>query len=220
MTLDSEGFQVWEFEDWVRAWFDHPDDWHHWGRGSDKHLPQNLRVEQYTEHLTRLFETSGETLAPYSDEQIARPFRRNLAGSLDPDRSEKAVSLAKRRRRTISTYNFYEQVFAPRCAELLGSLSEKASELNGVCYMWWDINDSPGYGLNKTQLKVTLEVLERILYLPNAACQESALHALNHCQIYHPVPAQKLIDAFLASGAARRPELVRYALICREGGAN
>jgi hypothetical protein len=60
-----------------------------------------------------------------------------------------------------------------------------------------------------------LSVMERTLYLPHPACQESALHGLGHWQDDYPDRVEATIESYLESEPA--PELREYAALAREG---
>lgn len=210
-----------EFEDWVRGLFDHPDDWE-WHK--DCGQLWHISLVNTVAHAIGLFETAGETLAPYSDHQIGQGLWALIISIDSPlcELMDHSVPEADRLRCLAAIPGVYEQVFAPRCAEVLCHLSEKSSTLNGACYIWWDPYPSPWStrGMTAEENAITLAVMERALALPNAACQESALHGLGHwIERYEECNerATGIIDAFLASGSVRRPELIEYARRARKG---
>ncbi len=215
-----------EFNDWVRAWFDHPDDWNFITDGSDDDelgdimdTANDLPAVETVSHATHLFENAGEILRSYRDPQVGHGLYAliweggcPLYALRDPLVSEEASCRCIRAIGTV-----YREIFAVRCTENLGHLSEEISDLNGICYMWWDIFPAAGQHLSEEQNKAVFDVLEQALALPNAGCQESALHGLGHWHHYSKKPVERIIDFFLASGNARRPELLRYATSARVG---
>lgn len=215
MTLDSEEFEDWDFEDWVKGWFDNPDDWN-WQEDYDNQ-PRDLSPLQTVAHATRLFETAGETLAPYSDHQIGQSlwaFINEIDSPLYALRDD-VVPTADRLRCLSAISGVYEQVFVARCEERIGN--ENNSELYLTCFMWWDIFPSSPRRMTEEENRVTLDVMERALALPHAVCQESAIHGLGHWHRAGNDRPVRILDAFLASGMARQPELIEYARQARGG---
>lgn len=203
------------FDDWLRAWFDHPESWD-WQLDED--LPQ-LSPRDTLDYATQLFQNAGELLAPYSDTQIGNSlygFINEMGSPLYALRDNR-LSLKNRRECLSSSYRVFDEIFVPRCSENLGNRSERGGELHSTCYMWWDI--FPLYtGAAPDLDDVAITVMERTLALPHAACQESALHGLGHWHRgdqAHRIEA--IIDDFLQHNRARRPELVVYAKNAREG---
>jgi len=60
------------------------------------------------------------------------------------------------------------------------------------------------------------ECLKAILALDSVACQEAALHGLGHWVGREP-RCSDIIDAYLDSGTAARPELINYAKAAKTG---
>lgn len=203
------------FEDWVSAWFDRPD---HWDWVCAEDLPE-LPAAETLAYATQLFQSAGALLAPYSDTQVGTglwAFINEIGSPLYALR-DKQVPLAVRHACLAAGSQVFEEVFATRCTEALGHLSEPSGELNAACYMWWDI--FPLYTGASPELDDTaLTLMERTLALSHAACQESALHGLGHWHHGdHAKRIERTIDTFLARKAARRPELVVYAQNARRG---
>jgi hypothetical protein len=86
--------------------------------------------------------------------------------------------------------------------------------------MWWDIfpcvalPDDPDRG--RLHL-ATIDAMRRTLALDSPACQESALHGLGHSARFHPSEVADAVDAFLADGRPKSPELIAYARAARCG---
>lgn len=213
--MTTHEYTHWEFDEWVWGWFDHDGDLYSL---TDEAVPENVSPEQSVDYATRLFETARETLAIYSDNQVALGLDA-LIGADSPlfALRDPHIPIEVRCRCLQAISKLYEQVFAPRCDELLGNLSEKTSKINGVCYMWWDNFPVYGEGLTTAERDTTLGVMEHALQLPHAACQESALHGLGHWHLYHPQLIERMVDTFLTSNDARRPELLPYAKAARQG---
>lgn len=205
------------FDDWVRAWFDHPEkeswDW----VGADD--PPELSHADTLAYATQLFTYSGTLLKAYSDTQVGSGLWAFINEMDSPLYALQDSGQPRPQRRAClrSAYRVFKDLLATRCAETLGHYSEKSSKLNTVCYMWWDI--FPLYTGAAPELDDTvLTLMERTLALPHAACQESALHGLGHWHRgAHAKRIEAIIDAFLEAKAARRPELVVYAQNARRG---
>lgn len=216
------------YEGWVRYVFDHPvtnPAWH-FDIGSpwwDETADPTLTVS----YLTRLFETSSESLARFSDAQINQGFwflvssggSSHMLTLFDPQ-----VPLADRIRCVESIFDLNRGLFAPRCAPLLGHIMTQAeyeaNPLNSICYMWWDI--IPLYGKSGNPARealddAALEVMEKCLSLPAPACQEGALHGLGHWQSAYPERVTAAINAYLESSGSSSPELNAYAQNAHRG---
>ena len=81
-----------------------------------------------------------------------------------------------------SVFELYQNTFDVYCQNATSAGSDKSDELNGACYMLWDM-DGIDWPLHNKHPKISdygFEVLEKALYLDNIACQESALRGLGH----------------------------------------
>ncbi|MHC4377088.1 MAG: hypothetical protein ACYS26_10860 [Planctomycetota bacterium] len=172
---------------WIAYLFDHPEadrDWHF----EDDAPFLDLGAEREAELIARMFETSGECLACFSDVQLDN----GLWYLLQPHTSghmeclvDEEVPLHKRERVLRSFVPFFEDVVARRCQGLL-EIAGEASDgtLDGGAYMWWDLLGwlpaNPADEDSRRLESVALKVMERILGLPHDACRASALHGLGH----------------------------------------
>jgi hypothetical protein len=216
------------YDDWVKYIFDHPladPPWYFhadaewWNGPADPALTVS--------YLTRLFETSSESLNLFSDEQINQGFwfLVDSGGSghfltlFDPQ-----VPPSERIRCVESIFSLNRDLFAPRCSPLLGHIMTQeeydANPLNSICYMWWDI--APLYGKSGEPAREALDdaalsVMEKCLSLSAPACQEGALHGLGHWQSAYPERVTAAIDAYLESSPSISPDLQAYARNARRG---
>jgi len=103
----------------------------------------------------------------------------------------------------------------------LQTQSEKSEhpELASVCFMWWEL-----WYEERELSGVFREMCERLLQSPSAAVQEATLHGLGHhiggseaVLDYMDLEAVELLDRFIRSQAAQRPELYRYAEEAKTG---
>lgn len=167
--------------------------------------------------LTRLFEDPEPALAYFSDAQIAQGFHYLIdsgAGGVVMALGDEAVPLAERERCVRSIRSLFARLFAPKCTPHLSHLDEPgAGEINGVCYMWWDIFAAGGLDLTPAYLAA----MEGILDLDSIACRESALHGLGHWAAYDARAVEAIVDRFLRRYPGLRAELVTYARSARGG---
>ena len=199
------------FEEWVVAVFDPAVD--------DPWPPP----AQDLAHLTRLFTDPVAALEGLTDEEIGIGLWSVLdsggagtALALDDD----DLPLADRIACIRAIPNLYREIFVPRCAERLGHRSEQGGRLEMACYMFWDVavfGGPPGRREGNLVEDAVLEVLEDILRMPHAACQESAVHGLGHRVARHPGRAPAILTRWLRSGAPRDERLVDYARAASTG---
>lgn len=174
------------------------------------------------EYITCAFENSAQVFIPFSDEQLNQAFWAliNSGGEIDA-LFDDALPLSARLRCIRSIFTLFEQCFAQRCSSTLPDGDKKASALNSICGMWWDI--FPAWGGrqgNPTYEKLDEEflgVMKRTLYLKSDACRGSALHGLGHWHLNYSNKVAMIIDEFLESRPKISCELRDYALRAREG---
>src|SRR5581483_5813383 len=199
------------FEDWVVAVFD--------PTVADPWPPP----AQDLAHLTRLFGDPTGALEGLSDEEIGV----GLWSVLDSGGAGTALALndatlplADRVACLRLIPTLYRALFVPRCTERLGHLSEQDGRLDMICYMFWDVacfGGPPGDREGNLFEDSVLEVLEDVLELPHAACQESAVHGLGHRIARHPERAPAVLTRWLEAGPVRDPRLRPYADAARAG---
>ena len=199
------------FDDWVVAVFD-PD--------VDDPWPPPA---QDLAHLTRLFADPVTALEGCTDDEIGV----GLWSVLDSGGAGTALALndgSLPLRDRIACVNeirtLYRELFVPRCAERLGHRSEQAGRLEMACYMFWDIaafGGPPGEREGNLLEDAVLDVLEDLLRLDHAACQESAIHGLGHRVGRHPERAPAIVERWLRTGRVRDERLRAYAAAARTG---
>jgi hypothetical protein len=199
------------FDEWVEAVFD--------PRADDPWPPpaQNLA------HLTRLFTDPVTPLEPFTDEEIGI----GLWSVLDSGGagtalavSDTTLPLVDRVACVHAIRVVYDQLFVPRCVERLGHVGEQAGRLEMACYMFWDIAVIGGAaGTREGNLleDAVLDVLEDVLRIPHAGCQESAIHGLGHRVSRHLERAPAILERWIRSHAARDERLVAYARAAATG---
>ena len=173
-------------------------------------------------YLTRLFANGPEVLQWFSDAQIAQGLTgliNAMAVGDQPWMRDPITPANDRAAAWNAVAIFFADVLAPRCSPTLGHLSEEGAPLNLVTYMWWE--SFPGFAnpddpQRELVDEAELACLESILALDSAACQEAALHGLGHWTRREP-RCEKIIDDYLGSDRAVRPELNTYAKAARAG---
>ena len=173
-------------------------------------------------HLTRLFANGPEVLQWLSDAQIAQGLTgmiNTMAVGDQPWMRDVATPAQERARACSAVARFFADMLAPRCSPTLGHLSEDGGPLNMVTYVWWE--SFPGFTNPDDPERALVDQAElgslgAVLALDSVACQESALHGLGHWVRREP-RCEKIIDNYLASGRAARPELGDYARAARGG---
>lgn len=156
--------------------------------------------------IAQTFRRSGEDLRRFSDAQVnqgiwflASPSCSNFFFSL----RNGDASLEEKINGIHSIYDLYQKCFAGRCTETLGHMNEPgASDLNGICYMFWDVcplsylMEIP----NQSELEeAVFSVLEQTLLIAHRACREGALHGLGEIACVSPQKVAEMVDRFLAN---------------------
>ncbi len=174
-------------------------------------------------HLTCLFSDPVTALEGCTDEEIGAGLWSVLdsggAGTVLA-LNDTALPLDARIACVREIRTVYRELFVPRCAERLGHRSEQGSHLEMTCYMFWDIaafGGPPAEREGNLLEDAVLEVLEDVLRIEHAACQESAIHGLGHRVSRHPNRAPAILDRWLRTGQVRDPRLRPYAEAARTG---
>ncbi len=210
------------FEQWVDHIFDHPVKKNAWYSRVNadwwdtEHLPT-----QAVSHLTRVFENPLTVLAKFSDDQIGQGLWYLLSASASNyahSLKDRKVDLAKRLRCINAMFVTFQQLCTQRCLTTWDVEREPKkranTQLDSVCYMWWDIVPLGGKPDGDDHIKLNaqiLNVMTKELALNSEACQQSALHGLGHWYSYYPTQVEIVIDHYLAHSLKLRPELLDYA---------
>lgn len=199
------------FDDWVVAVFD-----------SEVEDPWPPPAQDLA-HLTRLLADPVPALEGLTDEEIGI----GLWSVLDSGGAGTALALgdvglplAERVACVRLVPNLYRELFVPRCEERLGHLSEQGGRLEMICYMFWDVaafGGAPGSREGNLLEDAVLDVLDDILRMDHAACQESGIHGLGHRVLRHPERAPAILDRWLHAGTVRDERLRAYARSARGG---
>ena len=216
------------FDAWMSAIFDHADspvDWR-WELGNDVEVLVPLDDETTLEFMQRLFRHSGYLLETNSDQQVAWGIEYVYNSSFSNYMfviSESKVPLEDRRGVLDALFHVFHDVFESRCLHEMGSRHEGNTEINRVCYMFWetcpagfplfDKNCDPKYAA------AVLNLMERCLSLKNPACVESALHGLGHLAMYGG-PARQIIENYIRNNPKADIALLNYAEAAKTGCIN
>lgn len=207
------------FDAWVDALFNHPEGNGDWRFEYTPKLEEALTPpeELIPEFICRLNQKMREISLYYSDWQLAM----GLSYIYDPACSDLARAvqcgtspLSIRLQAVSSMKNIYTDCFELRCLPALGHLSEEGNELNGICYMLWDITPIRSGGIEI--YRAISGLLEYVLTLKNIACIESALHGLGHL-VYQRPDAAHTIQNFITKSKRIDPRLLRYAEAAKTG---
>jgi len=211
-----------QYQEWLRYVFDHPVSDPHWYFDVNA-LSFEATQADYAQLIRETFERSGEDLFQFTDAHVnqgvwflASPSGSDFIFSLrDGD-----VPVERKVAGIRSIYYLYRNCFAKRCTETLGHIDEAgASDLNPICYMFWDV--CPLSNLDKANDKAELEaavfsVLEDTIRLPHRACIEAGLHGLGNIAYSYERRVKEVIDRFLKT-ARLDAALKGYAERAREG---
>lgn len=218
------------YQEWIKRVFDHPVTDPEWYL-AETHEEFACTDEDAVILIEQTFTHAGTDLASFSDAQVDHGlwYLVGAAGSQPASALwNRSVPLDDRLRAIRSIYDLYTNSFASRCTQTLGHLNEPSSELNSICYMFWDLfwdlfrfrfTYPPVY--KETQVEQALmdagfSVLTDILSIPHRACREGALHGLGHMARQYPERVGDIIDRFLAANELDKP-LDVYARNAREG---
>lgn len=222
------------YDDWLSWVFDHPvaqpDEpaWY-FDPNSAAWDPESA-PERTLEHLARLFSEAGMLRERFSPAQIAQ----GLWFLCDPSCSSHFFSLTnpslawlRRKSALDAIVHLFRDLFAQECAPRLSHMQEQldtddstaTSDLNLICYMFWDV--APLHPQGTTEQPdpadlVCLDVMEQTLALSHPACQEAALHGLGHWSGAYPEKVSEIIDRYLSLGQIASV-LTIYASQARDG---
>lgn len=209
------------YDSWIKSLFDRDEQRGDW-RFEIGEEPIDVPEALLCSFIIKLNSELPELLSRYTDWQIAmgidyiyNPSCSNMAFTIrDGD-----LQLETRLETIRSIKNLYRDCFETRCLPILGYLSEQGNELNGLCYMLWDItpiktckNHKDGAAI----LDTVAEVLSYALTMKNIACLESALHGLGHI-VYNFPKASDIIQSFISKSANIDPRILRYAEAAKTG---
>ena len=217
------------FEAWIRAVFDHP-------VNSDKPWYYELDAEvelvspaAFIDYGARLFRESAVLLGSYSDGQVNQGLKALIYDSLYNRiyaLRDDSIRLELRLAFLSAIFNLNEQCFERRCTPHLSHLDRDftpptVSELNEICYMWWDIfiiRPDANDAAMRPLADVCVSVMEQCLGLCNPAVIEGALHGLGHFAIGYPDRVAAAIDRLLQEiDPTIVPELRTYAVAAHDG---
>jgi hypothetical protein len=222
------------YDDWLSWVFDQPvahanePAWY-FGPDSAAWDPESA-AEQTLEYLARLFSEAGILRQRFSSSQIAQ----GLWFLCDPSCSSHFFSLTdpglpwqRRKSALAAILLLFRDLFAKECVPHLSHMQEQldtddstaTSDLNLICYMFWDVAPLHPHGTTEQPDpadQVCLDVMEQTLALPHPACQEAALHGLGHWSGAYPEKVSEIIDRYLALGQIVS-ELTTYASQARDG---
>lgn len=212
-----------DFDQWLRWVFDHPvaygaqQPWYF--TAGAEHWDAEANPRTTFAYLTRLFSAPEVLIGRFSPNQIGQ----GLWLLVDPSCSshlfaltDPAIEWPERKRAIDAIANLYERLLQKICALHLSHLNhgtQPANLANRICYMFWDICPlgPRGDGAREHDL-ACLDVMRKTLAIPHCACQEGALHGLEHWRACYPDIVAETVAEFLAQPALLVPaELLLYA---------
>ena len=176
-----------EYDEWIDGlfnWepFDH-DRCEEWDRKVN-----SLSPNKTLDLIVKTFTRAGVDLQPFSDERVALGLELITGVGEDALRRiyDADVTTSERLADINSVYILFRDCLALRCSDC----SEKtAGHLDTYAYMFWDdsflcINNIVHARVDDKEelIEAVLDVLERTLTIPNATCQQAAIHGLGHAR--------------------------------------
>ncbi len=207
---------------WIAHVFDHPAQDTRWYLKD--HADFSVSDAEFVWLFTQTMLRAGRDLEPFDDIQVSSGLNYIFNNScsnyifqlIDGDVSKEVKSEA-----LLSVQSLYADCLSPRCRPVLSHLSEPgASPLNSFCYMLWEVTPLmywEGRARKEYFYESVLQVLAFALRCPNIACQESALHGLNHVRHYAKKQVEAIVDDFLQNNPGQRREMLNYAASARGG---
>ncbi len=216
------------YEEWIQYCFDREVSdpewyWNYDDNGeADWYQPEPSVLASY---LCQLFENSRKLIEKYTPEQVAQGlyFICSNGSSYFQTAREPSVTKEAQIAWVKSICSLYTDLFARECSRFYSHLDrgpEAPKPLNGLCYMFWDLDCLEGAAMfpgAEHLVEPIFEVLFCALKQANLACVESALHGLGHLEMYHPERTHRLIEGALKSRTDFPVELETYAKNALEG---
>jgi len=210
------------YTEWINFVFDHPVEESAWYWDIDYPMFEGSE-EDYVELIRLTFTNSGNDLSRFSDAQVNQGIWFLVSTACSDymfSLKDSSVDIALRVEAIESIYLLYKDCFQRRCSESLSHLDHKSkSELNPICYMFWDVNPL-GYLKNNNdeeRLKnAVFSVLKRTLMLPHLACKEAAIHGYGEFHCFYPEQVEEAMEGFLKTDIFNA-DLKTYATDARVG---
>ena len=211
------------YDTWIAHCFDHavtPQAWYTAPDAPEWDAPAALTLD----YLTRLFNSPVESVGRFSDAQLNQGFW-YLASSSFSDHMYVLVDAtlpeAARLACLGAMKQLFGQLFAARCTNRPshGAAADELSELNKICFMWWEVLPLHGEPNDPRRIKFDQAVLalqRDTLAMESLACQESALHGLGHWSYYYRTKVRPMIEAYL-DGMPDHAALRAYAQLAADG---
>ena len=194
----------------------------YWAEPAPQHMP-SLRALEHDAGLTvdvllKAFREFDSHLAGYAPWQVATGFNfifNNSLSNLAFALKSPARPATTRAAVVTSLRSVFDRVFEPHCERVLCHLDRSSSELNRICYMFWDVTPILHFGVEEIR-RECFSLMKHCLGSSNPAVVESAIHGLGHNALKDP-HARDLVDAYIRRPGLREPDLVAYARRARTG---
>ena len=190
-------------------------------------LPEEGDVEIYSdreefEFIEQLFLNCANDLKPFSNDQIGLGLNyifNNACSNMVHSFRDAEVTFERRDTALRTLFILFRDVLNPRCEAISSHHSQaKLSQINYICYMFWDVTSLSYWKNHDTKhYKTIAEVMQNCLTLSSPSCVESGLHGLGHLAFSYPDIAVPIIDDFLKKNKKLDPKLADYAKAARTG---
>ncbi len=204
-----------EWLEWTLVQDDSTIDWKVYSRIGLPPCYRNYPLSKpiYDEYTLRAWEDPNRYLLDrYSLEQVSEYLWSASRASLSGDSNRQWDALQ----------NLFANVFVLHVSNSLGHLGEhklSSSSLDAPCYLWWELRSyRPRKGSSSSDEKF-IAFCEWCLQSDSAGVQESAIHGLGHSLQRKKgfTSAKEILQKFIQSKWAKRPELNYYAEIALTG---
>lgn len=182
----------------------------------------DLSAEETVEFIQRMLENCESELSGYSNWQLGLGMTyifNNSCSDLSFKLRDGPVDIQKRIDAILSLKTFFKEYLNKRCVRSLSHLSEEGNELNGFCYMLWDITPLAYCERmpDKNEIYTAIaKVMKYSLSLDNIACIESGLHGLGHLKMYYN-DASNIVRKYINSQGNIESRLLTYAKNAEQG---
>jgi hypothetical protein len=211
------------YQEWLSFVFDHEVTKPQWYREPGSPDFDGTETD-YAALIAETFRNSCEGLRRFSDAQVNQGLYMIVSpsgGDFIFSLRDGSAPLAAKVDGIRSIFDLYKDCFATRCTEVLLHRDDPgASDLNSICYMFWDVCPLTYLeeAADRSELaEAVFWTLEKTLEIEHRACREGALHGLGHFAYFNRKRAAEIVQRFLRRYCID-PILRRYAESAAVGG--
>lgn len=185
--------------------------------------PRPMEASERVEFIKQLFDAFESLMSHYSVDAVARGLERLI----DPGGNDDMHALkddhvpVEKRVAAIASLSGLLGYFEAHCLPVLSHNSERPrSNLNEICYCWWDI--FPVFPMLENPKRRPIEAaflrhMSDALKSASPAVQEYGLHGFSHWSHDYPKEAKEAIDDYLRHHPIIDESLRAYATDARAG---